>query len=130
MDSGAGDADAESRLATQQSAGSAELQVEPAKLTEVADVVEERAEVLARTVQDAWGVLHINPPAHDFTSRAALRGWNALLTEGAEPYLDRVLRYVTQLRDLADRLRRAAAEYGANEQHTAAELDAMAPGGQ
>jgi len=128
MNSGAGLADPALRMGTQPGAVSTELRVEPEKLTRVADVIEQQADSLERTVRDELEALQIAEPAFDLTSRTAVRGWNALLTAGTDSYSDRVLRYVVELRQLVERLRAAAIQYGTTERATAADLGRIAPG--
>jgi|GEM_PF-5028414 len=128
MDRGTSLADPALRMGTQSGAGSTELQVEPEKLTRVAEVIEKQADSLERTVRDELETLHVGEPALDLTSRTAVRGWNALLTAGTDSYSDRVLSYVAELRKLVERLRAAAIQYGATERATAADLGTIAPG--
>lgn len=128
MENGAGVADPASRSGVPAGSSATELEVEPANLTEVADVVEEQADRLAKKVRDELESLHIDDPSIDITSRHAARGWNALLTAGQDAYCDRVQRYVMQLQELVARLRAAAAEYEQNEHSTAAALKQLTPG--
>jgi uncharacterized protein YukE len=100
--------------------GIADIKVDPAKLLEVAKVVEEQANALQDKLRLKLGELHIDTPSPDVISSASVEVWNALVSDGAESYAKRVRDYVQSLRDLVEQVRTAAQRYTVSEADKAA----------
>jgi uncharacterized protein YukE len=100
--------------------GVADIKVDPAKLLDVAKVVEDQANALQDKLRLALGELHIDTPSADTISVASFQSWNALVSDGDQSYVNSVRTYVQRLRDLVDQLRTAAEKYRLSEEDKAA----------
>ncbi|SNR67728.1 Excreted virulence factor EspC, type VII ESX diderm [Haloechinothrix alba] len=87
------------------------IEVEPDKLVEAAEIVEEEVYALDSVLYDAEGASRMGPPANDIVSEHAIPTWNSLLTELGHSHLARVRDYVQELNGFAHQLRLAAEEY-------------------
>ncbi|EHR53714.1 hypothetical protein SacmaDRAFT_5598 [Saccharomonospora marina XMU15] len=100
--------------------GVADLRVAPDQILAVAKVIEEQAAALQRELAQRLAALRIPPPSQDVVSTHAVQAWNQVIAGGEGSYEQRVRSYVRQLRDLAEQLRAASAEYGVSEEEKAA----------
>jgi hypothetical protein len=100
--------------------GVADIKVDPAKLLDVAKVVEDQANALQDKLRLKLGELHIDTPSADVISTASVESWNALISDGDQAYAQRVRAYVHSLRDLVQQLRTASERYTVSEEDKAA----------
>lgn len=104
------------------------FEVEPEKLTEVADIISGQADALGEQARRELDALRIESPSTDIVSRHAVQGWNSVIVDGADSYYGRVQSYVDRLRGLAEQLRAAGAEYEASDHDKAAAITHAAAG--
>lgn len=102
--------------------GVKDIDVEPDRVLEVAKVVEEQADALQARLAVHLDALHIDPPAQDVVSGAAVSAWNELVADGDASYAKRVREYVQNLRNLAGQLRDASDRYVASDEEKAKSL--------
>jgi uncharacterized protein YukE len=100
--------------------GVADIKVDPAKLLDVAKVVEDQTNALQDKLRLKLGELHIDTPSADVISTASVESWNALISDGDQAYAQRVRAYVQSLRDLVQQLRTASERYTVSEEDKAA----------
>ncbi|GAA1985240.1 hypothetical protein GCM10009754_73570 [Amycolatopsis minnesotensis] len=99
-----------------------DIDVEPDRVLEVAKIVEDQANALQARLSVHLDALHIDPPARDVVSGAAVSAWNDLVADGDASYARRVREYVQNLRDLAGQLREASHRYVASDEEKAESL--------
>ncbi|WP_033290050.1 PE domain-containing protein [Amycolatopsis jejuensis] len=100
--------------------GVADLVVEPAKLLDVARVVEEQVSALEDKLLTRLGELRIDAPSADTVSVNAVAAWNTVVAEGDQSYVAQVRAYVANLHKLVAQLREAAKTYQASDADKAA----------
>ncbi|GAA3557841.1 hypothetical protein GCM10022222_46780 [Amycolatopsis ultiminotia] len=100
--------------------GVADLVVEPAKLLDVARVVEEQVTALEDKLLTRLGELRIDTPSADAVSVNAVAAWNLVVAEGDQSYVAQVREYVANLHRLVAQLRDAAKTYQASDEDKAA----------
>ncbi|QWF80820.1 type VII secretion target [Amycolatopsis sp. CA-230715] len=102
--------------------GMKDIDVDPDQVLEVAKIVEDQANALQARLTVHLDALHIDPPAQDVVSGAAVSAWNQLVADGDASYAKRVREYVQNLRDLAGQLRDASHKYVASDEEKAESL--------
>ncbi|WP_020663952.1 PE domain-containing protein [Amycolatopsis benzoatilytica] len=100
--------------------GVADIVVEPAKLLDVARVVEEQVTALEDRLLTRLGELRVDAPSSDTVSMNAVTAWNSVIAEGDQSYVAQVRMYVANLHKLVGQLREAAKTYQASEADKAA----------
>lgn len=105
-----------------------DLEVEPDKLLDAAEVINGQADELRKRVSRELDALRIETPSQDMVSINAVRGWNTVVVEGDESYYQKVLAYADKLATLAEQLRTAGERYRAGEQEQAAAVAQAASG--
>ena len=100
--------------------GMADIVVEPAKLLDVARVVEEQVTALEDKLLTRLGELRVHTPSSDTVSTNAITAWNSIIAEGDQSYVAQVRAYVANLHKLVGQLREAAKTYQASEEDKAA----------
>lgn len=91
--------------------GVADIMVDPAKLLDVAKVVEDQASALEDNLFSRLGELRIDAPGGDIVSTNVATAWNQLIADGDRSYAVQVRQYVAGLHQLVAQLRKAAEEY-------------------
>ncbi|MGW7530723.1 PE domain-containing protein [Amycolatopsis sp. NPDC054798] len=100
--------------------GVADIVVEPAKLLEVARVVDEQVSALEDKLLTRLGELRVDTPSSDTVSVNAMAAWNTVVAEGDHSYAAQVRAYVANLHKLVGQLREAAKTYEASDADKAA----------
>ncbi|GAB3352588.1 MULTISPECIES: PE domain-containing protein [Amycolatopsis] len=100
--------------------GVADIVVEPAKLLEVARVVDEQVSALEDKLLTRLGELRVDTPSSDTVSVNAMAAWNTVVAEGDQSYAAQVRAYVANLHKLVGQLREAAKTYEASDADKAA----------
>jgi len=100
--------------------GVADIVVEPAKLLDVARVVEEQVTALEDKLLTRLGELRVDTPSADTVSVNAMTAWNSVIAEGDQSYVAQVRAYVANLHKLVGQLREAAKTYQASDEDKAA----------
>lgn len=98
----------------------ADIRVNPAKLLEVARIVEEQVDALQDKLLTRLDQLRIDTPANDTVSVHATSAWNELVSDGDASYAAQVRSYVAGLRGLVTQLRTAAKDYETSDADKAA----------
>ena len=70
--------------------GAGDIIVDPAKVLDVAKVVEQQVTVLEDKLLTRLGELHIDSPSADIVSTNAIDAWNSLVADGEKSYAAQV----------------------------------------
>ncbi|HKN54951.1 MAG TPA: hypothetical protein VJX66_20800 [Amycolatopsis sp.] len=100
--------------------GAGDIIVDPAKVLDVAKVVEQQVTVLEDKLLTRLGELHIDSPSADIVSTNAIDAWNSLVADGEKSYAAQVRAYVAGLHQLVEQLRAAAKDYKVSDEEKAA----------
>jgi uncharacterized protein YukE len=102
--------------------GLADIQVDPARILDVAKVVEDQANALEDKLRTRLDELRIDTPAGDIVSTNTFLAWNLMVSDAPDSYAKGVRAYVKGLRDLVTQLRSASDQYKATDEDKAAML--------
>jgi uncharacterized protein YukE len=100
--------------------GVADIRVDPAKILDVAKVVEDQANALEDKLRTRLDQLRIDSPAADVVSLNAFLAWNEMVSDAPDSYAKGVRDYVGGLRDLVEQLRAASQAYQTGDEDKAA----------